>query len=344
MGRRKLTLEEVKKIFAEKGYELLETEYKNNHTPMRYRCLKHPDKINSTILIAIRSGSGCPYCAGNHKYTIEEVRDKFKERGYELLEDQYKNSATPMKYRCPHHPDKNLKISFSNFIHLGRGCPYCSGVHLPRTFEEVNKIVSENGYELLETEYVNDKTLMRFRCLKHPDKVIKNTFHSFTKHDIGSGCRICKNEKISEAEKGDKSHFWKGGVTKLNYFLRKSTKRWKQDVLKSYGYKCALTKMPHRDLQVHHCESYYKIRDDVLKELGINLNTSRKDFNIEEFELVKKKIEERHKNVIGVPLRKPIHKLFHTLYGKSNNTIEQFYEFEERWNRGEFDYIKKELF
>jgi len=48
------------------------------------------------------------------KHNYEYVKGCFKEQGCELLEKEYKNNKTKMKYKCN---CKNIsKITFSNFI------------------------------------------------------------------------------------------------------------------------------------------------------------------------------------------------------------------------------------
>lgn len=56
----------------------------------------------------ISQGSGCPVCRRTNqkgrrkkaKYTYDEVVQLCKEVGFELLEDTYKNSSTPMHMKC----------------------------------------------------------------------------------------------------------------------------------------------------------------------------------------------------------------------------------------------------
>ena len=45
MKYNKPTFNDVKKAFYKKGYELLEFEYINATTKMKYRCKKHPQEI-----------------------------------------------------------------------------------------------------------------------------------------------------------------------------------------------------------------------------------------------------------------------------------------------------------
>lgn len=98
---RKWNIDSARKAFEERGYVLLETEYRNVDTKMKYRCPSHPDKELEMSLAKLNQGRGCPYCAGVGKLTIEDVRKAFEKRGYELLEDCYVNERTKMAYRCP---------------------------------------------------------------------------------------------------------------------------------------------------------------------------------------------------------------------------------------------------
>ncbi|MEM5645582.1 hypothetical protein AAHH72_12245 [Bacillus cereus] len=52
------------------------------------------------------------------KLTFEQVKEKFEERGYKLLETEYVIGTAKMRYKCPHHPNEVFTILFS---HLRRG-------------------------------------------------------------------------------------------------------------------------------------------------------------------------------------------------------------------------------
>jgi hypothetical protein len=58
------------------------------------------------------------------KFTFEQVEKAFNDSGYELLETNYVDSKTKMRYRCPHHPNKELYIRVSELTR-GGGCIYC---------------------------------------------------------------------------------------------------------------------------------------------------------------------------------------------------------------------------
>ncbi|MFJ8531587.1 hypothetical protein [Bacillus sp. NPDC094106] len=47
------------------------------------------------------------------KLLFEDVKEAFEKRGYQLLEKEYIRSHILMKFRCPKHRDKDLKISYN---------------------------------------------------------------------------------------------------------------------------------------------------------------------------------------------------------------------------------------
>ena len=108
----KLTFEYVKQYFESQGCKLIEKEYINSETDMRYLCKNdHLCKINFG---SFKFGRGCAECAGNKKYTYEEVYSYFKDHDCKLLETEYKNNYTKMKYECK-CGNSDCKISFANF-------------------------------------------------------------------------------------------------------------------------------------------------------------------------------------------------------------------------------------
>lgn len=121
----RLTYEEVKSKFEAEGCELLETEYKNARTKMRYRCSCGNE--SSIVYDSFRKGNRCRQCGNKksrykQKLRHEEVSAYFKEQGCELLEE-YKDSRTPVSYRC--NCGNIAKISWNNFRTKNKRCREC---------------------------------------------------------------------------------------------------------------------------------------------------------------------------------------------------------------------------
>ena len=181
----KLTFEFVYNYFKDHGCELLEKEYINNRTKMRYKCsCLSEGYINYDNF---KSGHRCKSCAiktnvEKRKYTYDYVYSYFKKHGCVLLEKEYINSKTLMKYKCK---CGNISKIIFNCIQQGQYCRSCSGSE-KLTYEYVYNYFKEQGCELLETEYIDSKTLMEYKCKdNHRQKI---TFHNFKS---GYRCREC---------------------------------------------------------------------------------------------------------------------------------------------------------
>lgn len=126
---RKITIDIVKKEFMRRGYELLEDQYTNSKTLMKYKYLKHPDEIRKINYSNFYNGKGCNKCgvekrSEKKKLSYNVIKQEFEKRGYKLLEKEYINAKTKLRYRCPNHPDKELSITYNN-LKIGKGCFYC---------------------------------------------------------------------------------------------------------------------------------------------------------------------------------------------------------------------------
>lgn len=107
------------------------------------------------------------------KKTIEEMREIFKEKGYELISNEYINNETHLEYICPKHRDKGVqKITYGK-LSIGRGCYYCGRESQAKTqthsYEYVKNVI-ENEYKedcctLISKEYTryNDYNL-KIQC------------------------------------------------------------------------------------------------------------------------------------------------------------------------------------
>lgn len=75
-------------------------------------------------------------------------------------------------------------------------------------------------------------------------------------------------DKISKANSGERSHLWKGGITKENHKIRTSReyKAFVRECLVRDGFTCQLCKHVGGDLEVHHIKpfaTHKSLRTDI---------------------------------------------------------------------------------
>ena len=124
----KKTFEEVKEVFEKYGYEVI-SDYINSRTKMDYYCPKHQVMATITYGDMLQGHTNCKPClkeklALKMKYRIEDVKDSFKNRGYELLSTSYENNLKPLDYYCPKH-DTYQAITYAHFLEGKTACVPC---------------------------------------------------------------------------------------------------------------------------------------------------------------------------------------------------------------------------
>ena len=183
-GSEKFKYQFVKNYFTEKGCELLETKYTDTDTKMKYICICSNASIIS--FYNFRKGHRCKFCSGNEKKTIEFIKIEFLKKDCELLETEYIDNRTKMKYKC-----KNNHIAMITWDSFQRGnmCIDCCDTK-KLTLEFVKKEFEKKGCKLLETKYKNAKTKIKYICKCNIESVI--TWDSF---QSGVMCKMCGYEK-----------------------------------------------------------------------------------------------------------------------------------------------------
>lgn len=194
--KHKLSFDYVNSKFKERGYNLLETEYINSNTKMKYICDKgHENYIRWR---SFNNGNGCKDCfkslkKNNKKLDYDFVKSKFEERNYILLDFEYINANTKMKYSC----DKGHEcyITYGN-LKLGKGCKICANSSKKLTYKFVKSEFKKRGYLLLETEYSNNRTTLKYLCNEGHINYIKwNDFQQ------GHGCKKCSNILVGSKQR-----------------------------------------------------------------------------------------------------------------------------------------------
>lgn len=120
-----------------------------------------------------------------------DVEKEFASKGCQLL-DKYEGNRKSMQYRCK--CGEIARSSLVSFRSKDKACYKCSQSSAGRsfTYEEVKQYFSDQGYELLDTEYKRNTTLLNYRCsCGHTSKMHFGNFRS------GRRCPKCKGNKQS---------------------------------------------------------------------------------------------------------------------------------------------------
>jgi len=120
-GTKKHTFEYVKSYIEAEGYTLLSDNYKNAQTYLTVCC---PDNHVYQVKWSNFKRYRCPYCAGNIKYTIDQVKGILGTEGYKFLDSVYRGSNENHLFQCPEGHIYENKIGA--FIKGEGRCRLCS--------------------------------------------------------------------------------------------------------------------------------------------------------------------------------------------------------------------------
>jgi len=138
-GKGPVTILHMRRLAAERGGKCLAKEYRNNHTPLQWRCAEghewwaRPQDIRRTW---------CPYCARTARLEIQDLRRIARSRGGRLLSTLYINGKTPLLWCCHdghvwNGPAASVK---PNGFHSGTWCPL-----MPATDERETRSAVDRG-------------------------------------------------------------------------------------------------------------------------------------------------------------------------------------------------------
>jgi len=260
----KYTIEEIKLIFKKRGCTLLEKEYINTRSKLKYKC--HCNKVSYITLTSFtreRESNYCMYCTPNRKLNYKEVRSIFKKQGCKLLSREYINSATPLKYKCSCGNISTIRLGDFN---RGLRCMKCgtekASAKQKLSYKYVKNFFKKKGCKLLSKTYENNRGLLRYKCSCNNISTI--CFDSFK---AGHKCMICGIKKQSTNQLGSLNHMWNSTYSeedrKNEGHLRLPTpeyNKWREKVLKRDNYSCVCCEISRDELEsglhVHHIIPY----------------------------------------------------------------------------------------
>lgn len=242
------------------------------------------------------------------KFTLEEVKEYVSSFGYTFLSDEYKGSNFKYDFKCPCG-----KIYSTKYGHFREGhrCPSCTNKKNQeknkKSYEEVKNAFESVGFELLEQEYINAQTKMKYKCSCGSfGEVSYNQLTVRIKRNKRNGCANCRASNIAKGNKGreglrgDKNPSWNPNRTKDQRIKERKTSldtEWRKYIRERDNYTCCKCSKRGGHNVVHHINSY-----DIHENQRYDINN-------------------------GIVMCKDCHKEFHGKYGYGKNTKEQFEEY-----------------
>lgn len=269
------------------GY-ILHNEYKNIETILIATC---PNGHERKCKISSLRTYDCKACTMERK--LYELMDRIEDRGYRIISIP-KDTRGVMKAICKNGHVREAKAY--NFIN--HDCIECkTGRPLKYDFDFCKDIFESKNFILLETEYIDCKTMMKYICTcgEHNETTLDILLNT----DI-VGCYKCKGVRTS----GENHYNWKGGLSSEHSRIRSSGKylNWRKAVFERDNYTCQCCGDNQTTLNAHHIENFSEKED--------------KRFDVEN----------------GITLCENCHGMtikgsFHHVYGTKNNTREQLDEY-----------------
>lgn len=241
-----------------------------------------------SAFILLKVGSGFI----NTRYTLEQVKGLFDERGCTLLENHYTNNKQPLSYLCACGKASVIKL---NTLLNGGLCKICgykkSRKTNTKTHTEVVEVFAEKGFKLISDSYEGSRLPLRYIC-----KCGRESVTSLS--NIGSiqGCRDCWLDIMRSDESPYRSL-----STEERHAQRKAPEyaEWRTQVFQIDSYSCVKCTQHGGSLEAHHLDAFHWCED------------------------------RRYDTTNGVTLCKTCHADFHRVYGKRLNTEKQFDEWIE---------------
>jgi len=266
-ARNRLGIEAMRGVAREREGQCLSRTYTRSSEKLRWRC-KEGHEWEATPHDVIHSKSWCPTCGGSLPLSIEAMRALAKKRLGECLSPSYRNSHTPLLWRCEYGHIWRAK---PYFIRQGGWCPIC-GIKKRadarrHDIPAMQLLAQTRGGLCLSTEYRGSAEKLRWRCANgHEWEATPNQNQRGSwcpRCSPGYGERLCRClfEILFDAEFLKIKPSWllspRGTLLELDGFCETLKLAWEYHGQQHYEF------VPH----FHESERHFRLRlkDDQLK-------------------------------------------------------------------------------
>jgi hypothetical protein len=161
---KRLEIEAMRRVAREREGQCLSRTYTRNSEKLRWRC-KEGHEWEATPRDVMHSKSWCPTCGGSLLLSIEAMRDIAEQQRGECLSAKYRNSHTPLLWRCEFGHVWRAK---PYFIKQGGWCPTCSikkrSDARRHDISAMQLLAQTRGGLCLSTEYKGSAKKLRWSC------------------------------------------------------------------------------------------------------------------------------------------------------------------------------------
>ena len=164
---RKGTIEQMRAIAMERGGKCLSKVYVHKDIRLEWKCKS--GHVWKSTANSVKRGSWCPYCYGNVKHTIQEMKQLAKGRGGKCLSKKYINKETNLKWKCAEGHVWRAKPG--SIIHQESWCPVCARKKMgnkgkKHTLEEMYRVAKQRKGKCLSKKFVNVNMLLKWQCAR----------------------------------------------------------------------------------------------------------------------------------------------------------------------------------
>ena len=125
-------------------------------------------------------------------YSIQDMHNLANKYGGKCLSAKYINANTKLKWQCK---KEHVWESTSSSVRQGHWCLECSGSKKKNIYD-MQHLAKMRGGKCLSTEYVNNKTKLKWKCNKgHIWEAVPSSVATRT------WCPVCGNNKSHESNK-----------------------------------------------------------------------------------------------------------------------------------------------